>query len=94
MKKLIILLICAVLMLSAAITDPIVKDVDYTVPYGRVAFVNLNDAEYLDDVRVVFFGDIFNKDSVMLQGNAYWLDNRAPFLVTPVELDSLLAWRK
>ena len=93
MKKLIILLICAVLMLSAAITDPIVKDVDYTVPDGRVAFVNLYDAEYLDDVRVVFFGDIFAKDSTMLQSNAYWLDNRAPFRVTSEELDSLLAWR-
>jgi len=94
MKKLIILLICAVLILSAAVENPIVKDVDYTIPAGRVVYVNLTSAEYLDNVRVVLFGDIFNKDSVMLQGNAYWLDNRAPFLVTPVELDSLLAWRK
>jgi len=94
MKKLILILLCAVLFLSAAVVQPIPKKVDYTVPDGRVAFVNLYDAEYLDNVRVVLFGDIFDKDSVMLQSNAYWLDNRAPFLVTSEELDSLLAWRK
>ena len=93
MKKLILILLCAAIFLMAAVKKPVEKSVDYRIPNGRATYVELSSAKYIGDYRVVVFGDVFNSDSLILQGNAYWLDNKAPFILTTNELDSLLAWR-
>lgn len=94
MKRLFTILMLLV-WITASGADMITKTVDYTVPAGRVAYVNLTHAERYQSERYIIYGDIYSADSTEIARNCYWLDNRAPFILnSQAELDSLLAWRK
>lgn len=94
MKKLILLLLVILMAVLMAQPEPMYKEVKYSVPAGRISYVNLLYAKPYGN-NFIIYADLFSRDSSIVANNAYFLDTKAPFaLSSQAELDSLLAWRK
>lgn len=88
MKKLILAVLLFTLL---AFSEVIVKEIDYNVPVGHCSYIVLKYAKPYR-ANYIFYGDLLDSDSSVVADNCYFLDTKAPFLVTPTELDSLIRW--
>lgn len=95
MKKILLISIILFTLINAKIDIPLIKEVNYRVPAGKISYAELIGAKQWKGNRIIIYCNLYGPDSTLVSNNNYFLDTKAPFqLSSQEELDSLISWYK